>query len=177
MSKYTLKPQLKQEIIMIKFPITALGYKKMEQEIKDLKYNQRPNIIKAIATAREFGDLSENAEYHAARDKQSFIEGKILDLEDKLSRADIIDPSKLSDDSVKFGAYVKIIDDETEEESVYQITGEYEADLNNNKISTKSPIAKALVGKSKGDIAEVVTPKGVRSFEILEISFEPINKK
>ena len=161
---------------MNKFPITPEGYKKMEQEIKDLKYVQRPAIIKAIATAREFGDLSENAEYHAAREKQSFTEGRISDLEGKFSRAEIIDPSKLSNDSVKFGAYVKLIDDETEEESIYQITGEYEADLRNNKISTKSPLAKALIGKSLGDLIEVSTPKGIKNFEILEISFAPLNK-
>ena len=159
---------------MNKFPITSLGYKKLEDELKDLKYIQRQAIIQAISTAREFGDLSENAEYHAAREKQSFVEGRILDLEDKFSRAEIIDISKLLNDSVKFGAYVKIIDDETEEESIYQITGEYEADIKERKISTNSPIAKALIGKKRGDIVEVSTPKGLRSFEILEISFNKI---
>ncbi|MGC0371716.1 MAG: hypothetical protein DGJ47_000415 [Rickettsiaceae bacterium] len=159
---------------MNKFPITPEGYEKLENEIKNLKYVQRPAIIEAISTAREFGDLSENAEYHAAREKQSFIEGRILDLEAKFSRSDIIDISKLENDSVKFGAYVKIIDDETEEESVYQITGEYEADIKQKKISTRSPLAKALIGKSLGDIVEVSTPKGFKAFEVLEISFNKI---
>ena len=155
---------------MDKFPITQQGYDKLEQEIKQLKHVERPAIIEAIATAREFGDLSENAEYHAAREKQSFIEGRILDLEDKFSRAEIIDTSKLSTDSVKFGATVKVIDDDTEEESTYHIVGEYEADITKKRISTKSPLAKALIGKSIGDIVEVTTPKGGKAFEIVEIS-------
>lgn len=157
---------------MDKFPITQQGYDKLEQEIKQLKHVERPAIIEAIATAREFGDLSENAEYHAAREKQSFIEGRILDLEDKFSRAEIIDTSKLSTDSVKFGATVKVIDDDTEEESTYHIVGEYEADITKKRISTKSPLAKALIGKSIGDIVEVTTPKGGKAFEIVEISFQ-----
>lgn len=157
---------------MDKFPITQQGYDKLEQEIKQLKHVERPAIIEAIATAREFGDLSENAEYHAAREKQSFIEGRILDLEDKFSRAEIIDTSKLSTDSVKFGATVKVIDDDTEEESTYHIVGEYEADITKKRISTKSPLAKALIGKSIGDIVEVTTPKGGKAFEIIEISFQ-----
>jgi transcription elongation factor GreA len=155
---------------MVKFPITLKGFKKLEQEIKQLKYEERPAIIDAIATAREFGDLSENAEYHAAKEKQGFIEGKILDLEDKLSRAEVIDTSKLSNDSVKFGAAVKLADDDTEEELTYHIVGEYEADMAKSRISISSPIAKALIGKSVGDIVEVQTPKGVRAFEILEIN-------
>lgn len=157
---------------MDKFPITQQGYDKLEQEIKQLKHVERPAIIEAIATAREFGDLSENAEYHAAREKQSFIEGRILDLEDKFSRSEIIDTSKLSTDSVKFGATVKVIDDDTEEESTYHIVGEYEADITKKRISTKSPLAKALIGKSIGDIVEVTTPKGGKAFEIIEISFQ-----
>lgn len=157
---------------MDKFPITQQGYDKLEQEIKQLKHVERPAIIEAIATAREFGDLSENAEYHAAREKQSFIEGRILDLEDKFSRAEIIDTSKLLTDSVKFGATVKVIDDDTEEESTYHIVGEYEADITKKRISTKSPLAKALIGKSIGDIVEVTTPKGGKAFEIIEISFQ-----
>lgn len=157
---------------MDKFPITQQGYDKLEQEIKQLKHVERPAIIEAIATAREFGDLSENAEYHAAREKQSFIEGRILDLEDKFSRAEIIDASKLSTDSVKFGATVKVIGDDTEEESTYHIVGEYEADITKKRISTQSPLAKALIGKSIGDIVEVTTPKGGKAFEIVEISFQ-----
>lgn len=155
---------------MVKFPITPKGFTKLEQEIRQLKYEERPAIIEAIATAREFGDLSENAEYHAAKEKQGFIEGKILDLEDKLSRAEIIDTSKLSNDSVKFGAAVKLIDDDTDEELIYHIVGEYEADMVKSRISISSPIAKALIGKAVGDIVEVQTPKGIRAFEILEIN-------
>ncbi len=157
---------------MDKFPITQQGYEKLEKEIKQLKYVERPAIIEAIATAREFGDLSENAEYHAAREKQSFIEGRILDLEGKFSRSEIIDTSKLSADSVKFGATVKLIDDDTEEESTYHIVGEYEADISKKRISTQSPLAKALIGKSIGDIVEVATPKGGKAYEIVEISFQ-----
>lgn len=157
---------------MDKFPITQQGYEKLEKEIKQLKYVERPAIIEAIATAREFGDLSENAEYHAAREKQGFIEGRILDLEGKFSRAEIIDTSKLSADSVKFGATVKLIDDDTEEESTYHIVGEYEADISKKRISTKSPLAKALIGKSIGDVVEVTTPKGGKAYEIVEISFQ-----
>lgn len=157
---------------MDKFPITQQGYEKLEKEIKQLKYVERPAIIEAIATAREFGDLSENAEYHAAREKQGFIEGRILDLEGKFSRAEIIDTSKLSADSVKFGATVKLIDDDTEEESTYHIVGEYEADISKKTISTQSPLAKALIGKSIGDIVEVTTPKGGKAYEIVEISFQ-----
>ena len=160
---------------MDKFPITRKGYEKLEREITQLKSVERPAVIEAISTAREFGDLSENAEYHAARDKQSFIEGRILDLEDKFSRAEIIDTSKLKADSVKFGATVKLIDDDTEEESTYHITGEYEADISKSRISTKSPLAKALIGKSIGDIVEVSTPKGDKAFEILDISFSDLD--
>ena len=160
---------------MDKFPITRKGYEKLEREIKQLKSVERPAVIEAISTAREFGDLSENAEYHAARDKQSFIEGRILDLEDKFSRAEIIDTSKLKADSVKFGATVKLIDDDTEEESTYHITGEYEADISKSRISTKSPLAKALIGKSIGDVVEVSTPKGDKAFEILDISFSDLD--
>lgn len=159
---------------MVKFPITQKGYEKLEREIKQLKHTERPAIIDAIATAREFGDLSENAEYHAAREKQSFIEGRILDLEDKFSRAEIIDTSKLSSDSVKFGATVKLIDDDTEEECTYHITGEYEADITKSRISIQSPLTKALIGKSVGDIVEVTTPKGTKAYEILKISFEEL---
>ncbi|MDA9163358.1 transcription elongation factor GreA [Rickettsiaceae bacterium] len=160
---------------MDKFPITQQGYDKLEKEIKQLKHVERPAVIEAIATAREFGDLSENAEYHAAREKQSFIEGKILDLESKFSRSEIIDTSKLQADSVKFGATVKVIDDDTEEESVYHIVGEYEADITKRLISTGSPLAKALIGKSIGDIVEVSTPKGGKAYEILEISFQKLD--
>lgn len=159
---------------MVKFPITPQGYKKLEQEIKHLKQVERPNIIAAIATAREFGDLSENAEYHAAREKQSFVEGRILDLEAKFSRAEIIDFTKFSNDSVKFAASVQLIDDDTEEKSTYHIVGEYEMDINKKRISIQSPLAKALIGKSVGDIVEVLTPKGGKAYEILDISFQKL---
>ena len=160
---------------MVKFPITKKGYDKLEQEIKHLKYTERPAIIEAIATARQFGDLSENAEYHAAREKQSFVEGRILDLESKFSRAEIIDTSKLSPESVKFGATVKLIDDDTEEEFTYHILGEYEADMSKRRISTQSPLAKALIGKVVGDVVEVLTPKGGKAYEVLAISFENLD--
>lgn len=159
---------------MVKFPITPKGYEKLQQEISYLKHVMRPEIITAIATAREFGDLSENAEYHAAKEKQSFNEGRILDLEDKMSRAEIIDYTKFSNDSVKFGATVKLIDDDTEEESTYQIIGEYEMDITKKKISIQSPLAKALIGKAVGDLVEVSTPKGIKVYEILEITFKEI---
>jgi len=160
---------------MVKFPITKKGYEKLEREIKQLKHVERPAITEAIATAREFGDLSENAEYHAAREKQSFVEGRILDLESKFSRAEIIDTSKLSPESVKFGATVKLIDEDTEEECTYHIFGEYEANIAKGIISTQSPLAKALIGKSVGDIVEVSTPKGSKAYEILAISFQNLD--
>lgn len=163
---------------MNKFPITQKGFVKLEQEIKQLKHVERPAIIDAIATAREFGDLSENAEYHAAREKQSFIEGRILDLEDKLSRAEIIDITKLSGSgspTVKFGAGVKLLDDDTEEETEYYIVGEYEADITKKMISIRSPLAKALIGKSIGDIVEVSTPGGFKAYEILNIVYKDID--
>ncbi len=159
---------------MLKFPITKKGFELMEKELKQLKYLERPKIIEAISTAREFGDLSENAEYHAAREKQSFVEGRILDLEDKISRAEVIDITKLSTNSVKFGATVKLIDDVTEEESTYIIVGEYEADITKKRVSIQSPIAKGLIGKSVGDIVEIRAPNGTKTFEILEISYKDI---
>lgn len=160
---------------MSKFPISKQGYDKLEHEIKNLKVHERPKVIQAISVAREFGDLSENAEYHAAREKQSFIEGRILDLEDKLARAEIIDISKLSGEKIKFGALVKLLDDDTEEVHIYRIVGEYEADINQKRISIASPLAKALIGKTIGDIIEVNTPKGVKSFDVLEVSFPEFN--
>lgn len=160
---------------MDKFPITKNGFEKLKEEIKHLKYTERPEITKAIATARDFGDLSENAEYHAAREKQSFVEGRIKDLEDKMARAEVIDITKLSGNTIKFGAKVKLIDDEIDDEVVYHIVGEYEADINKKRISIASPIAKALIGKSVGDIVEVHTPKGIRSYEVVEIQYEDLN--
>ena len=159
---------------MSKFPITKKGHAKLIEEIRFLKHKERPAIIEAIASAREFGDLSENAEYHAAREKQSMVEGRIQDLEDKVARAEIIDISKLSGNTVKFGATVKLIDEESEGEVIYKIVGEYEADLTRKMISISSPIAKALIGKSSNDMVEVITPKGSKSYEVLEVSYQDI---
>lgn len=156
---------------MDKFPISKKGHEKLTKEIKHLKAVERPAVIEAIATAREFGDLSENAEYHAAREKQSFIEGRILELEDKLARSEIIDHTKFTGETVKFGATVTLLDDETEEEATYLIIGEYEADINKKQVSIKSPIARALIGKSVGDIVEVRTPKGTKNYEIIAIKY------
>jgi transcription elongation factor GreA len=160
---------------MARFPITQHGFEKLENEIKHLKHVERPSVIQEIATARDFGDLSENAEYHAAKEKQSFIEGRIFDLEDKLSRAEIIDIMNISCKHVTFGATVKIIDTETEEESLYIIVGEYEADLTKKMVSITSPIAKALISKSVGDLVEVFTPKGSKTYEILSIEYLTLN--
>lgn len=156
---------------MERFPITAEGFARMEVELKHLKSVERPEIIKAIAEARAHGDLSENAEYSAAKEKQSFIEGRIQDLEARVSRAEIIDVSALSGDTVKFGAIVKLIDEDTEEEVSYQIVGEYEADLKTGKLALNAPIARALIGKSVGDRIEVHTPKGEKYYEIASVTF------
>ena len=152
-----------------KFPITAEGFKRMEAELKQLKSEARPAVIAAISEARAHGDLSENAEYSAAKEKQSFIEGRIKELESNVSRADIIDVKSLSNDTVKFGATVKLVDEDTEEETTYQVVGEYEADLKARKISITAPLARAIIGKKKGDSVEVNTPGGTKSYEILEI--------
>lgn len=159
---------------MDKFPITNTGYERLEQELKTLKTEDRPNVIKAIATAREHGDLKENAEYHAARDKQSFIEGRVLDLEDKMARSEVIDPTSLSGDNIKFGATVKVVDEDTEEEKTYQIVSEYEADLNLNRIAITAPIARAFIGKETGDSVEVHAPSGTKYYEILDVSYQAI---
>lgn len=156
---------------MERIPVTAQGFARMETELKNLKVVERPAVIKAIAEAREHGDLSENAEYHAARDKQSFIEGRILELEATVSRAEVFDPASMSGDTIKFGATVKLVDEETDDEVTYQIVGEYEADLESGKISISAPIARALIGKKAGDSAEVTTPKGTRYYEILSVQY------
>ncbi len=161
---------------MTKFPITSSGIKKLHQEINHLKYVERPAIIDAIATAREFGDLSENAEYHAAKEKQSLIENKIVDLENKLSRAEVIDISKLTNESVKFGSSVSLLNEDTGENFTYHIVGAYEADITKKRISINSPIAKALIGKTIGNIVEVNTPNGYKAFQILKISVKPLDK-
>lgn len=156
---------------MSKFPITIEGFDKLEKEIKHLKQVERPKVIEAITEAREFGDLSENAEYHAAREKQSFIEGRIIELEDKVARAEVIDQTKLSGNTIKFGATVTLVDDDTEEEQVYHIVGEYEADITKKLISIASPLARAMIGKQVGDIIEVITPKNIKSYEVLNVSY------
>jgi transcription elongation factor GreA len=160
---------------MNKYPITKQAFVKLEQEIKKLKSEDRPRIVEAIATARDLGDLSENAEYHAAREQQSFVEGRILELEDKVARAEVIDISKLSGETVKFGATVNLIDDETEEEVHYVIVGEYEADISKCRISIGSPVARALIGKRVGDLVDVVTPGGTKSYEIAAVEFKDFN--
>ena len=155
---------------MEKIPMTRSGFQKLEAELKQLKSVERPEIIKAIAEAREHGDLSENAEYHSAREKQSFIEGRIKELEGLISLAEVIDPKSLSG-SIKFGATVTLVDEDTEEEKTWQIVGEQEANIEAGLLNIKSPIARALIGKDEGDSVEVRTPGGEKSYEVLKISY------
>ena len=155
---------------MEKIPLTRAGYDKLDAELKHLKSVERPEIIAAIAEARAHGDLSENAEYHSAKEKQSFIEGRIKELESVISLAEVIDPSKLSG-SIKFGATVQLVDEDTEEERTYQIVGEYEADIEKGRLNIRSPLARALIGKTVGDSVEVRTPGGERSYEVLAVSY------
>jgi transcription elongation factor GreA len=156
---------------MDKVPMTAAGYAALDTELRHRQQTERPRIIQAIAEARSHGDLSENAEYHAAKEAQSLNEGRIADLEDKLSRAEVIDVSKLSGGTIKFGATVTLVDEDTEEEKAYQIVGEPEADAKNGRVSIASPIARALIGKKAGDTVEVKTPGGGKSYEILKVAF------
>ncbi|MFK8250697.1 transcription elongation factor GreA [Ancylobacter terrae] len=156
---------------MDKVPMTVAGHAALERELRERQQVERPRIISAIAEARAHGDLSENAEYHAAKEQQSLNEGRIAELEDKLSRAEIIDIAKLTGDTVKFGATVTLVDEDTEEEKVWQIVGDMEADAKAGRISLSSPLARALIGKKTGTSVEVVTPKGARSYEILGIRF------
>jgi transcription elongation factor GreA len=155
-----------------KFPITAVGLAKLEEELKYLRVEERPAIIRAIAEARAHGDLSENAEYHSAREKQSFIEGRIAELESIIPSSEVIDVSKLSGDQVRFGAKVTVVDEETDEEKTYRIVGQYEADMKTNSISLTSPLAKALMGKKVGNSVEVPTPGGSRAYEIVAVAFQ-----
>ena len=157
--------------IMEKIPMTASGFKALEDELNRLKNVDRHDIIKAIAEARAHGDLSENAEYHAAKERQSFIEGRVMELEDQIGRAEVIDISKLSGTSIKFGATVTLVDEDTDEKRRYQIVGDVESDARKGRISLSSPIARALIGKSKGDTVEVAAPGGARSYEILKVEF------
>jgi transcription elongation factor GreA len=156
---------------MEKVPMTAEGYQALDDELKRLKTLERPTVIAAIAEARLHGDLSENAEYHAAKDRQGWIEGRIAEIEDKIARAQIIDVSKLSGSQVKFGATVSVVDEDTEESARYQIVGEHEADVRSGKISIASPIARAMIGKEMGDVVEVNTPGGVKAYEILKVEW------
>ena len=155
---------------MDKIPMTPTGYAALDAELKTLKTVERPAIIAAIAEAREHGDLSENAEYHSAKEKQSFIEGRIKELEGAISLAEVIDPKKLSG-AVKFGATVTLVDEDTDEEKTYQIVGEYEAKIEDGLLNIKSPIARALIGKEEGDSVEVRTPGGEKSYEVLKIVY------
>jgi transcription elongation factor GreA len=156
---------------MEKIPLTRAGYQKLDAELKHLKTVERPAIIRAISEAREHGDLSENAEYHSAKEKQSFIEGRVKELEGVISLADVIDPTKMKG-AVKFGATVKLVDEDTDGEKTYQIVGEYEADIEKGLLNIKSPLARALIGKDEGDSVEVRTPGGDKSYEILSIAYK-----
>lgn len=157
---------------MTKIPMTAEGYNRLEEELRHLKQAERPAVIKAIAEARDHGDLSENAEYHAARERQSFIEGRVAELEDKIARAEVIDISKLSGKQVMFGATVTLVDEDTDEKSSYQIVGPDEADIRSKRLSITSPLARALIGKTTGDNVEVTTPNGSKSYEIVRVAFK-----
>jgi transcription elongation factor GreA len=156
---------------MDKVPMTTAGYAALEEELKRRQQIERPRIIQAIAEARAHGDLSENAEYHAAKEAQGHNEGRIADIEDRMSRAEVIDISKLSGNSVMFGATVSLVDEDTEEEKRYQIVGENEADVKSGKVSITSPIARALIGKKIGDRVEVNTPGGGKSYEVVKVAF------
>ncbi len=156
---------------MDKIPLTRAGYTALNEELKQLKSVERPAVIRAIAEAREHGDLSENAEYHAAREKQGFIEARVKELEAIIGRAEVFDPEKLSG-TIKFGATVKLVDEDTDEEKVYQIVGEAEADIANGKLNIASPLARALIGKDEGDSIEVRTPGGEKAYEILSITYK-----
>jgi transcription elongation factor GreA len=156
---------------MEKVPMTGAGYAMLEKELKQRTSEERPRIIQAISEARAHGDLSENAEYHAAKEQQSLNEGRISELEDKLGRAEIIDVSKLSGDTVKFGATVTLVDEDTEQEKKYMIVGDVEADVKLGRISISSPIARALIGKAIGDTVEVTAPGGAHAYEIINVTY------
>jgi transcription elongation factor GreA len=156
---------------MEKVPMTGEGYQSLDDELKRLKSIERPAVIAAIAEARAHGDLSENAEYHAAKDRQGWIEGRIAEIEDKMARAQVIDVSKLSGAQVKFGATVSVVDEDTEEEARYQIVGEHEADVKAGRLSVTSPLARGMIGKEVGDVVEINTPGGVKSYEILKLEW------
>lgn len=156
---------------MEKIPMTPAGLAQLEEELRHLKGTARHEVIKAIAEAREHGDLSENAEYHAARERQSFIEGRVMELEDIVSRAQVIDASTLSGDQVRFGATVTLADEDSEDEVVYTIVGVHEASIKDGRLSVNAPLARALIGKTIGDAVEVTTPSGSKSYEIIDVKF------
>jgi transcription elongation factor GreA len=156
---------------MEKVPMTSEGYASLDDELKRLKSVERPSVIAAISEARSHGDLSENAEYHAAKERQGWIEGRIAEIEDKISRAQVIDVSKLSGKQVKFGATVTVVDEDTEKQDRYQIVGEHEADVKKGRVSVTSPIARSLIGKETGDVVEVNTPGGVKAYEITAVEW------
>lgn len=157
---------------MERIPMTPEGLVRLEEELKRLRIQERPAVIRAIAEAREHGDLAENAEYHAARERQSFVEGRLAELEDIISRAKVIDPSNQSGDVVRFGATVLLTDEDTEEECSYRLVGTYEADAGAGKLSVTSPLGRALIGKKLGDVVEVVTPRGHKAYEVVRIAYE-----
>lgn len=156
---------------MDKIPMTGSGLERLQGELKQLKSVDRPEVIQQIAEARDHGDLSENAEYHAARERQAFVEGRIAEIEEITSRAEVIDVSKLSGKSIKFGATVKLVDEDTDEKVTYQIVGADESDIKDGLLSVSSPLARALIGKEKGNFVEVTTPAGSKSYEILSVKF------
>ena len=156
---------------MEKVPMTGEGYQALDDELKRLKSIERPSVIAAISEARAHGDLSENAEYHAAKERQGWIEGRIAEIEDKMARAQVIDISKLSGAQIKFGATVSVVDEDTEEEARYKIVGEHEADVKSGKISVTSPLARGMIGKEVGDVVEINTPGGVKAYEILRLEW------
>jgi transcription elongation factor GreA len=157
---------------MQKIPMTAEGHQALDAELKHLKTVERPAVIAAISEAREHGDLSENAEYHAAKERQGWIEGRVQELEDKIARAQVIDTSKMSGDTVKFGATVTVVDEDTDQESTYKIVGDDEADVKAGKISLSSPIARSMINKEVGDVIEVNAPGGTKSYEILNVEWK-----
>ena len=157
---------------MEKVPMTSAGYSRLQDELKRLKTVERPSIVKALEAAREHGDLSENAEFHAAKERQSFVETRVMELEDKLRRADVIDVSALSGNRVQFGATVRLEDEDTEERAPYRIVGAVEADIKERLLSVTSPLARAIIGKSKGDTAEVDTPGGLKYYEIVNVNYK-----
>ncbi len=154
-----------------KVPMTVGGYARLEEELRYLKSTARPEVIRAIAEAREHGDLSENAEYHAARERQSFIEGRVAELEDKIARAEVIDVASLDGNTVKFGATVTLVDEDTDAETAYQLVGELEADVKEGRLAITAPLARALIGKEVGDSVEVMTPAGSKAYEILKVQY------